>query len=197
MMNETKTVSFPLQEKIARKIIQNLAKHETDKIRFGSHAKQRMLERGITMTPYHYTESGLDNIYLLNGVNFVQEDGDTFTSIDDLEQLHIQIGKTLVEKTSPLLAKEFRFLRIELNLSQKALAELLGVDSQTIARWEKGETTIPRVSDVVLRAYYSESLQEDSRIGLMLKTLAETETSQAMTRIAFEAQNHHWMRKVA
>jgi hypothetical protein len=52
-------------------------------------------------------------------------------------------------------------------------------------------------TDVVLRAYYSESLQEDSRIGLMLKTLAETETSQAMTRIEFEAQNHHWMRKAA
>ena len=149
------------------------------------------------MNPYHYTESGLDNIYLLNGVNSIEEDGDTFTSINDLEQLHLQIAKTLVEKHSPLEAKEFKFLRVELNLSQKALAELLGVDSQTVARWEKGETTIPRGSDVLLRAYYLESQAEDSKIALLLNTLAESETSEVMTRIEFEEQDHHWMRKAA
>lgn len=149
------------------------------------------------MTPYHYTESGLDNIYLLNGVHTIEEDGNTYTSINDLEQLHLQIAKTLIDKHSPLEAKEFKFLRVELNLSQKALAELLGVDSQTVARWEKGETTIPRGSDVLLRAYYLESQAEDSKIGLLLKTLAESETSEVMTRIEFEEQDHHWMRKAA
>jgi len=149
------------------------------------------------MTPYHYTESGLDNIYLLNGVHFIEEDGDTFTSINDLDQLHVQIAKTLVDQHSPLQAKEFKFLRVELNLSQKALAELLGVDSQTVARWEKAETAIPRGSDVLLRSYYLESQAEDSKVGLLLKTLAETETTDAMSRIEFEEQDHHWTRKAA
>jgi len=146
---------------------------------------------------HHYTESGLDNIYLLNGVNSIEEDDDTFTSINDIEQLHLQIAKTLVDKHSPFEAKEFKFLRVELNLSQKALAELLGVDSQTVARWEKGETAIPRGSDVLLRDYYLESQAEDSKIALLLKTLAESETSEVMTTIEFEEQDHHWMRKVA
>ena len=70
------------------------------------------------MTPYHYTESGLDNIYLLNGVHTIAEDGDTFTSINDLEQLHLQIAKTLVDKHSALAAKEFKFLRVELNMKK-------------------------------------------------------------------------------
>lgn len=146
---------------------------------------------------HHYTESGLNNIYLLNGVHTVEEDGDTFTSINDLEQLHLEIAKTLVNKHSPLEAREFKFLRVELNLSQKALAELLGIDSQTVARWEKGETAIPRGSDVLLRAYYLESQSEDSKIALLLKTLAEFDTSEVMTRIEFEEQDHHWMRKAA
>jgi DNA-binding transcriptional regulator YiaG len=149
------------------------------------------------MTPYHYIESGLDTIYLLNGVHTIEEDGDTFTSINDIEQLHLQIAKALINKHSPLQAKEFKFLRVELNLSQKALAELLGVDSQTVARWEKGETAIPRGSDVLLRAYYLESQAEDSKIGLMLKTLAEAETTEVMTRIEFEEQDHRWIRAVA
>ena len=147
------------------------------------------------MTPYHYTESGLDNIYLLNGVHTIKEDGDTFTSINYLEQLHLQIAKTLVDKHSPLEAKEFKFLRVELNLSQKALAELLGVDSQTVARWEKSETAIPRGSDVLLRAYYLESQAEDSKIALLLKILAESETTEIMARIEFEEQDHHRIRK--
>jgi DNA-binding transcriptional regulator YiaG len=151
----------------------------------------------VTMTPYHYIESGLDTIYLLNGVHTIEEDGDTFTSINDIEQLHLQIAKALINKHSPLQAKEFKFLRVELNLSQKALAELLGVDSQTVARWEKGETAIPRGSDVLLRAYYLESQAEDSKIGLMLKTLAEAETTEVMTRIEFEEQDHRWIRAVA
>ena len=43
------TVIFPLQENIARKIVQNLVISESYKIRFGSHAKQRMMERGISI----------------------------------------------------------------------------------------------------------------------------------------------------
>jgi hypothetical protein len=47
MTIEATMVSFPLQEKIARKIVQDLALTASHKIRFGSHAKERMIERGI------------------------------------------------------------------------------------------------------------------------------------------------------
>lgn len=149
------------------------------------------------MIPYHYTESGLDNIYLLNGVQTIVEDSEQLTSINNLDQLHLQIAKTLIGKHSSLEAKEFKFLRVELNLSQKALAELLGVDSQTVARWEKSETAIPRGSDVLLRAYYLESQSEDSKIALLLKTLAESETNEALARIEFEKHENQWQRKEA
>lgn len=48
MAIEATTVSFPLQEKITRKIVQDLALNASHKIRFGSHAKQRMIERGVS-----------------------------------------------------------------------------------------------------------------------------------------------------
>lgn len=49
MTVETIAVSFPLQEKIAKRIVQDLAYNATDKIFFGPHAKQRMNERGISI----------------------------------------------------------------------------------------------------------------------------------------------------
>ncbi|AEG32132.1 helix-turn-helix domain-containing protein [Thiomicrospira cyclica] len=146
---------------------------------------------------YHYTECGLDNVYLANGYEVVIEDGETYTSIHALDDLHAQIGHALTQKTSALTAQEFRFLRTELNLSQKALGDLLGVDGQTVARWEKGETTIPRTSDVILRAYYQETLQQDSHIALLLKSLSELDTNDTMNQLEFEKRDKHWVRKTA
>jgi hypothetical protein len=51
MTIEATKVNFPLQEKIAKKIVQDLALTDSHKIRFGSHAKQRMVENGVCNDP--------------------------------------------------------------------------------------------------------------------------------------------------
>ena len=84
---------------------------------------------------YHYTESGLSNVYLKNGVTVEVVDGEEYTSIDDMNGLHSAIAQTIVNTNKPLAHDEFKFLRIELNVSQKMLANRFGVDEQTIARW--------------------------------------------------------------
>ncbi len=50
-MNENShlTVTFPLQDKVAKQIIRNLASNQTQKVRIGQHAKQRMTERNVTI----------------------------------------------------------------------------------------------------------------------------------------------------
>jgi DNA-binding transcriptional regulator YiaG len=146
---------------------------------------------------YHYTECGLNNIYLLNGYEVTQQDGEDYTSVHGLDELHAQIGAALTQKASALTPQEFRFLRVELNLSQKALGELLDVDSQTVARWEKGETHIPRTSDVILRAYYRETLEQDSHIALLLKSLSQLDATSTLARLEFEERDHHWTYKAA
>ena len=86
--------------------------------------------------PYHYKESGLQNVWLLNGYEAVKTSQGESVVIHDLEGLHTVIGEALCSKKR-LTGTEFRFLRKELELSQGGLGLLLGVSDQAIAKWEK------------------------------------------------------------
>ena len=78
-------------------------------------------------------------MYLVNGFTVDEDDGEEYVSIDDIHGLHRLISKQIVDKTTAMTGAEYRFLRIEMNLSQKTIGELFGVDAQTVARWEKGK----------------------------------------------------------
>lgn len=141
---------------------------------------------------YHYTESGLSNVYLKNGFTVEQIDGEEYTSIDDMNGLHKAIAQAIVDSNRPLSDEEFKFLRIELNLSQKMLGMRFGVDEQTIARYEKGQTKIPRTTDVALRTLYMESQQRNNPVSYFLDLLADTEAQEAAKEIRLEEVENHW-----
>ncbi|GAA0340810.1 hypothetical protein GCM10009092_01610 [Bowmanella denitrificans] len=141
---------------------------------------------------YHYTESGLSNVYLKNGFTVEQIDGEEYTSIDDMNGLHKAIAQVIVDSNRPLSNEEFKFLRIELNLSQKMLGMRFGVDEQTIARYEKGQTKIPRTTDVALRTLYMESQQRNNPVSYFLDLLADTEAQEAAKEIRLEEVENHW-----
>jgi len=104
---------------------------------------------------YHYTECGLKNVWLTNGYQVCEFDGEKAVSITDAEQLHEVIGRTLAAK-STLSAAEIRFLRKELGLSQKRLADLLGSTEQTVSLWER-RGRIPKGYDRLIRLLYLEN----------------------------------------
>jgi putative transcriptional regulator len=145
---------------------------------------------------YHYIESGLKNIWLINGFQQQTLDGEIYTSIDDMHGLHRLIGQTVVDRHSPLKHDEVRFLRAEVNMSQKSLSTLLGVDVQTVARWEKGQTDIPRTADVTLRALYLEFVNEASKIGALLRMLADNEIAEEREKMVFAENENVWQRAV-
>ncbi|HDL7334914.1 TPA: helix-turn-helix domain-containing protein [Yersinia enterocolitica] len=145
---------------------------------------------------YHYTESGLTTVWLANGYHYDVINGEQFTSIDDVDGLHRLIGKILVNRCKPLVADEIRFIRVEMNMSQKVLATLLGVDIQTVARWEKGQTSLPRTTDVALRALYAESIDETSDVGHLLRILVDSQVQKSMEKLVFEERGHVWQRAV-
>ncbi|HHH1494372.1 TPA: helix-turn-helix domain-containing protein [Yersinia enterocolitica] len=145
---------------------------------------------------YHYTESGLTTVWLANGYHYDVINGELFTSIDDVDGLHRLIGKILVNRCKPLVADEIRFIRVEMNMSQKVLATLLGVDIQTVARWEKGQTSLPRTADVALRALYAESIDETSDVGHLLRILVDSQVQKSMEKLVFEERGHVWQRAV-
>jgi putative transcriptional regulator len=145
---------------------------------------------------YHYAECGLDNIYLLNGFRSVRTPRGDAVNISDIEGLHRAIGLMLVRDKKNLTGREFRFLRHELDLTQQALADLLGVNVQTVARWEKGRTKEPidGPAQRMIRLMYSEAINRDDAIIGPLRRLAELDQPGHgdFEQVEFEATREGW-----
>ncbi|MGE0151984.1 MAG: helix-turn-helix domain-containing protein [Reyranellaceae bacterium] len=133
---------------------------------------------------YHYTESGLDNVWLVNGYTKHKTSYGDGMSFKNVEKLHAAIVDSLVRKPGRLSGREFRFLRLELGLSQKALAELVETDENGIGRWERGVSQVPAGVDRLIRAWCQERFHGSAAIEDMLKTLAQShDTADAPIRL--------------
>lgn len=117
---------------------------------------QHFYRQGEAMcqTPLHYTESGLDNIYLKNGFSQEIIDGETYTTVKDIDGLHKAIGLHIVLSRKAPSGNELRFLRNELGMSQADLARVLGISDQSVARWEKGRYEANGAAVFSLRIIY-------------------------------------------
>jgi DNA-binding transcriptional regulator YiaG len=101
--------------------------------------------------PLLYKGCGLEGIYLSNGYEVEEIDGQKYTIIKDREELHSVIALNLVEHRKTLSPAELRFIRIAMDETQASLGEALGVSSQTVARWEKGESSFDGPADRMIR----------------------------------------------
>ncbi len=122
---------------------------------------------------YHYTESGLKNIYLLNGYEVVETPYGKATSVVDVGDLHKLIGSNLCRKKH-LTGTEFRFIRKEMGLSQSGLGKTLGVTDQALAKWEK-TGRVPKTADRFIRLLYLESINENVKIQSFIDRINETD----------------------
>lgn len=124
---------------------------------------------------YHYKECGLDYIYLANGFTFRRSPrGTEAVHIQDIEGLHKFIGLRIVNEKKALTGPEVRFLRHELGLSQQHLGVVLGVDAQTVARWEKGDSDrVSPAADRLIRLLYRQKIEGNPDICESLQRIAE------------------------
>ena len=98
--------------------------------------------------PYHYTESGLNNIWL-SGI-YEDEDGDPV--IPNPIQLHKEIAISLALLKRRLNGEEIRFLRSHIGLSGADLArKILKVSPETVSRWENNRQTMDRSTEILIR----------------------------------------------
>lgn len=145
---------------------------------------------------YQYTECGLDNIYLKNGYSIEGTEWGEAVIVESVEDLHRAIGKDIVDSSDSLTGQELRFLRVELNMSQKSLGALAGYkDGQMVAKWEKGEREMPRAVDVVVRTLYVEKVfnQGGSNISALLDKLSDHDQEQFhQRRIEFSEEDGVW-----
>lgn len=149
----------------------------------------------VAAKPYEYKECGLTGIFLYNGYDIIEHEGERFVAVADTEGLHRAIGELLVINSKELAPKEIRFLRKTMDLTQSELGRWMGKDSQTVARWEKGHTPIPAVADRLLRAIFLlQTMKPEERENFM-EILRDIEDMDDLTPRRVElylAQDGHW-----
>lgn len=122
----------------------------------------------VSAAPYHYETCGLDNIYLLNGYEIIERDGESYVAVKSADELHRAIGRHVVFERKSLTGNDIRFLRNTLDLTQAELARSLATTAQTLARWEKGEVEITGPAERLLRVVFMLAIaSEEEREALM------------------------------
>jgi len=104
---------------------------------------------------HHYTECGLNYVFL-EGVDVCEcTCGEKFVIIPAMPQLNSLIGFSLIKKKALLNGQEIRFLRKNMGLTATKLSKIIGVDNATVSRWENGNQTITKPHDRLVKLVYS------------------------------------------
>jgi DNA-binding transcriptional regulator YiaG len=141
---------------------------------------------------YHYKESGLDNVYLENGYRTHKTPYGAGVSILDTEGLHKVIGQGLISIQKPLNGAELRFLRLEMDATQKDLAAMLGTTEQSLRLWEKNRSkSLPGSADRLLRTLYSDYIGGKGSVRRILKRLADIREREHST--TFFREGRGWL----
>lgn len=135
------------------------------------------------MKTYHYTECGLDNIYLADGFSLAK---DGTMSIENIHGLHKAIAEILVNLSRPLKGKEIRFVRHFLDVNQKTLGEQLCVSYQAVLRWEKGKSKITKTADRLLKVLLYGFLHEDANTLETVRMLSERDAKDHESKIEMQ-----------
>lgn len=147
---------------------------------------------------YHYKECGLSNIYLKNGFTITDSPRGEMVSISDIKGLHAAIGEDIASQPDELNGAEIRYLRKEMDLSQRALAEILSVKEITVRKWECGGSNINTPTAKLLCLYYLSFLYGSAAIHDYIEKVNQRD-KQLYNRVQinynFEAESHVWHQK--
>jgi DNA-binding transcriptional regulator YiaG len=134
---------------------------------------------------------------LVNGYKMVEHDGEEHVFIDDEEALHDAIARHVICTRKGLTGKEIRFLRNVVDWTQQELAQALGNNSQSVARWEKGKVPIPADAEKLLRVRIFVELLTAEESGVLRRLIQERlsdldEMDEVVTPPATFMLDHGW-----
>jgi DNA-binding transcriptional regulator YiaG len=142
---------------------------------------------------YRYTGCGLGNVWLLNGYELRATPYGESVAIDNLAGLQRAIAQAIVDKPGPLAGEEIRFLRTELDLSQRCLGELLGRTAQSVALWEKrGTKSVPDAVGYLLRHIYRQHIDARSVYVEEVARQREADREQYAASYLFQETDAGW-----
>lgn len=132
------------------------------------------------MASYHYTECGLDNVFI-EGMNMVEDhSGEETVTIKAIGALHKVICEGIVKLPAKMTGPELRFLRSEMGLTQAKLAEIIKVTSLTISRWERDENPIDDTAEMLIRLMAADELElnMDMNVGYVSANVTQEPRSE-------------------
>ena len=138
---------------------------------------------------YHYTESGLQNVWLKNGYVIHNTPYGKGVSIHDVAGLHKIMGRVIARQPK-LTGAQLRFLRKEMGMSQSALAALIGTSEQNVSLWER-RGHIPKTGDRLIKALYVEHIGSNEKIRELIDRINALDIT-AKEKFEFEQSKEHW-----
>ena len=124
--------------------------------------------------PYHFTASGLDNVFLVDVRCFVcSECGQVSAEIPAVRQLLSLVARDLVEKPFALTGSEIRFLRKRLRQKQADFAKQIGLEPETLSRIENGHVRPSESTDKLTRLYYAFASKDTRLLGYFQREVGD------------------------
>ncbi len=152
--------------------------------------------------PYHYVGSGLKNVHLV-GVRYwvCSVCGKQAAEIPALKALLQSIARTLVEKNSPLIGEQVRFLRKRLGRQSKEFAAMVGLTPERYSAMEAKETPLAEGRDKLVRFIYrvfsgdrklKDALTDKQQIESWLMLLHDRDESECIVGTWLGKRSRRW-----
>jgi len=127
---------------------------------------------------YHFTESGLDNVWLSNWPLFICTKCDArMPMLPNPEEFTRTLVKQLVEEEHRLNGDAITFIRKRMGLTSEQLATVLGVQRTELSRWENDKRPISFEADFKLRMEATKRLLAPETVRDVCFTVAERFTN--------------------
>jgi putative zinc finger/helix-turn-helix YgiT family protein len=103
---------------------------------------------------YHYTECGLDNVFLREIPLYQCECGSKAPILSHIDELHRLIANIVTTRDDRMSGKELKFVRKMMGMKAIDLARKLRVTKQTISNWENEKVRMSPAYDLLLKTMY-------------------------------------------
>ena len=113
------------------------------------------------MVDYHYTQSGLPNIWIRCRC-VIDDAGERTAIIPNVKGLHKAIAHEVVNSRGALTGREIKFLRSEMGLTPAEFGKLIHREASTVSRWEHGAATPDGALDTLIRMLATAKLKLDA-----------------------------------
>lgn len=141
--------------------------------------------------PFHYRACGLDNVYLRSGYDQRTVGGETYTSVQGADDLHLAIAEHLVLRRKVLRGQEVRFLRKFLGWTQADAGDALGISDQSVARYEKDQVPLEGSADRLFRVYVLGKITGKLDPMAVLEEIRQSD-SVTSDDLVLERTDDHW-----